>query len=115
VLNKENQGLLQRTKDAESKVAALEQQLEALQTERDDWQAEVSNSRTLIDGLRSQVESLKRDGERYRWLRDGGSAHVHVVSAEQDEGGTWVQNTMHGEGVLDKVIDAARSPDGGEG
>lgn len=35
------------------------------------WPEELSESKQEIDRLEAEVEALRKDAERYRWLRDG--------------------------------------------
>ena len=54
-----------------------------------------------IEALRAEVESLRTDAERYRWLRDKGDS-ITVCDCASD--GEWIP--LHPENI-DPTIDAA--------
>src|SRR5690625_5290191 len=60
-----------------------------------------------------EIQALRKDAERYRWLRDSGSDDMGVVTGieEIDYGSTYVAYTYE-DGLcgeqLDKAIDAAK-------
>lgn len=91
--------LAQRCRDLELNHAMLRDELES-------EQQSVAAFRKERDALRAEVEALRKDAERYRWLRD------HGATCRWEEGDTEVRNHP---GLLDEAVDESiTKANGGE-
>ena len=59
----------------------------------------------LAPGIADAFAKLRRDAERYRWLRDGGEAIVYFIDTGDD--GTGIKEVEIPMNKLDAAIDAA--------
>jgi 7-keto-8-aminopelargonate synthetase-like enzyme len=78
--------------------------------------ARLSEAEQALQALREEVEGLRADSERYKWLRNSSAhqwTHPVVVSQERTEHGMRYLGPMTGK-TLDSAIDAAIR-NGGEG
>jgi hypothetical protein len=76
----------------------------------------LSEAEQALQALREEVEGLRADSERYKWLRNSSAhqwTHPVVVSQERTEHGMRYLGPMTGK-TLDSAIDAAIR-NGGEG
>lgn len=97
--SKENlDALAQRCRDWELNNAMLRDELES-------EQQSVAAFRKERDALRAEVEALRKDAERYRYLRDQQAMPdgLHAVMRWNGEAGEW----RHPDWKLDIEIDAA--------
>jgi hypothetical protein len=79
-------------------------------------QDRLSEAEQALQALREEVEGLRADSERYKWLRNSSAhqwTHPVVVSQERTEHGMRYLGPMTGK-TLDSAIDAAIR-NGGEG
>ncbi len=76
-------------------------------------QSALSKEREVADGLRAELEAVKRDAERYRWLRENADAAGQneqtpmVVMTDEDGSITSLPGYYLTHFALDEAIDAA--------
>jgi len=67
------------------------------------WRDNLDSEIRAVDQLRAEVDALRKDAERYRWLRDPCSGAEHVIYYSR---GDYGRGLMSGS-MLDAAIDAA--------
>lgn len=92
-------------------VLALIAQVEALQGLYRMHQE--TETRAMRD-LKLETQALRKDAERYRWLRDGASVILTQSVGFTAESGSRIYSSMPTQRELDSAIDAAMNKDAGQ-
>jgi len=71
------------------------------------WQASAKQSQDEITSLRAEIESLRKDAERYRWLRSCTSKFHHVCPDSAQAVKLMQEEFLSGDS-LDQAIDQAK-------
>lgn len=71
--------------------------------ERNRFGDQLDAAELKIDQLKAEVEALRKDAERYRYLRDGDDEFVSIIAVAEDS------ITFLGESHADSAVDAAMS------
>ena len=75
-------------------MAAHEEELFRVRQDRDAHFGEMMRALERVDAMKAECEKLRKDAERYRWLRDGNGYYPE-------------ENYLRGGVELDAAIDAA--------
>jgi len=93
--------------DHERVVGELEQQVIVAEQVTVEQDREISNLRTALAASRAEVEGLKKDTERYRWLRDkANEANKSAPMVASNPLDPDISRLIHSD-ELDVAIDAA--------
>ena len=84
--------------EAERLQAAHEEELFQVRQARDAHFGELMRALEQVDALKAECEKLRKDAERYRWLRDGDDEAVFIaVNFCGDEWDEMIDAAMQGE------------------